>query len=290
MRKFLCNRERSDKGCHWQIPQVIVFKPVIKGVIRFSYPSAGGFAKEFGSVDEHEAFLYERARLERRFQLFESLTLPSLRLQTDKDFHVAVLTGENLPDWALERLRAGLEDIPQAQVIQQRRMNHYPATRMAFEQLPDDGATHVAGFRLDDDDAMHKNSIARIREIASGMAEIADVSHPFALGFNRGFFLSLSGKGNRISEVRERSPIGIGLTLVVPVAQRSNVFRRNHRLLHQFYDCYTDVSEPMFIRTVHQDNDSGAVSTGSTNGMSDVEIDTALRTGFGTDLARIKAL
>ena len=267
-----------------------MFKPVIKGVIRFSYPSEGGFAKDFADADAHEAFLFDRARLERRFHLFENLTLPSLRGQSDGDFHLAVLTGEGLPAWAFERLQTGLVNVPQAQIIQLPRMNHYPATREALEQMPDDGATHVAGFRLDDDDAMHFSTVRRIREIANGMAGITDTTKPFAIGFNRGFFLDRSAETNTITEVRERSPIGIGLTLVVPIEQRSNIFRRNHRFLHQFYDCYTDVQEPMFIRTVHEDNDSGAVSTGAGKGMTRAEIDTTLQSGFGTDLAALKAL
>ncbi|MDG1430369.1 MAG: glycosyltransferase [Paracoccaceae bacterium] len=267
-----------------------MFKPIIKGVIRFSYPSEGGFAKDFANATEHEAFLFDHDRLERRFHLFESLTLPSLRGQTDGDYHLAVLTGEGLPAWALKRLQAGLADVPQARIVQLPRMNHYPATREALEQMPDDGATHVAGFRLDDDDAMHFETVERIREIANGMAQITDTEKPFAIGFNRGFFLDRSDRDNAITEVRERSPIGIGLTLVVPIKQRSNVFRRNHRFLHQFYDCYTDVSRPMFIRSVHEDNDSGAVSTGAGKGMTRAEIDTALQSGFGTDLATLKAL
>ncbi len=267
-----------------------MFKPVIKGVIRFSYPSDGGFAKEFASPEAHEAFLFDRARLERRFHLFENLTLPSLRGQSDGDFRVALLTGESLPKWALERLRDGLADVPQAQIIQLPRMNHYPATRAALELMPDGDATHVAGFRLDDDDAMHFTTVQRIREIATGMAQISDTDQPFAIGFNRGFFLKLTPGGNEITEVRERSPIGIGLTLVVPIEQRSNIFRRNHRFLHQFYDCFTDVKTPMFIRSVHQDNDSGGVSTGAGKGMRPAEIDAALREGFGTDRAKLKAL
>ena len=267
-----------------------MLKPVIKGVIRFSYPSDGGFAKEFATQAEHEKFLFNRARLERRFALFETLTLPSLRSQVDKHFHLAVLIGENLPDWAFDRLQAGLTDLPQAKIIQLPRMNHYPATRAAFESLPNDGATHVAGFRLDDDDALGSHAIQRIRQISMKMSEIADTSQPFGISFNRGYFLTLSDKGNRLTEVRERAPIGIGLTLVVPIQQRSNIFRRNHRLLHQFYDCFTDVSAPMFIRTVHADNDSGAVSTGTMKNASEVAIDENVLAGFGLDPQTLKDL
>lgn len=267
-----------------------MFKPVIKGVVRFSYPSEGGFAQKFPSAESHEAFLYDHERLTRRFHLFENLTLPCLRGQTEGEFHVAILTGESLPDWALNRLRENLSDIPQARIIQLPRMNHYPATREAFEQLPDEGATHVAGFRLDDDDAMHFTTVQRIREISDGMAKLTDTTVPFAIGFNRGFFLSCSDNGNAVVEVRERTPLGIGLTLVVPIDQRSNIFRRNHRFLHQFYDCFTDVGQPMFIRSVHEDNDSGAVSTGVGKGMTRAEIDQALVSGFGMDLAQLKAI
>jgi len=268
------------------------FSPAIKGVIRFSYPSEGGFATEYASTVEQEAFLYDRARLERRFALFEALTLPSLRSQTDEDFSVAVLVGETLPDWAMERLQAALSDLPQAQIIALPRMAHYPATRAALEALPTpEGTTHIAGFRLDDDDAMARTTVARIRQIAHAMAPVTAPDKPFAIGFNRGAFLTLSPKGNRIEAVSERAPIGIGLTLVVPVDQRSNIFRRNHRLLHQFYDCFTDASEMMFIRTVHGDNDSGTVSTGTPDKkMTQQDLAAQIERGFGLTLARMKDL
>lgn len=270
----------------------MTFRPAIKGVIRFSYPADGGFAQDHTSEIDHEAFLYDGERLKRRFHLFEALTLPSLRSQTDKDFSVAVLVGENLPDWARQRLEEGISDIPQARIIPLPRMAHYPATRAALEALPDAAnATHVAGFRLDDDDAMHKDTVARIREIAHSVAPVTAPDKPFAIGFNRGAFLTLNNAGNRIEVVGERAPIGIGLTLVVPIDQRCNIFRRNHRLLHQFYDCFTDANRLMFIRSVHEDNDSGAVNTGAPDKkISEADLAAQIEEGFGLSLAQLKGL
>ena len=54
------------------------------------------------------AALYDRARLERRFQLFEGLTLPSLRAQTDAGFQTAVLTG-TLATMTRDEAKARLE-------------------------------------------------------------------------------------------------------------------------------------------------------------------------------------
>ena len=59
------------------------------------------------------------------------------------------------------------------------------------------------------------------------------------------------------------------------------MFRRNHRQFTQYYDCYTEVAEPMFIRSVHQDNDSGAEPSGREGSLRPRGILRVLRKGFG---------
>lgn len=267
----------------------MAFIPAIHGLIRFSYPSDGGFAAKFTSEAEQAEFLYDQTRLERRFRLFEALTLPSLRAQSDAKFKVAILTGQNLPEWAIYRLEDAIADLPQAQIVQLKRQPHYPATRAAFDQIfLRDETTHIAGFRLDDDDAIHKDTVARIRKAALKMAGLTNVNKPFAISFNRGYFVQEMPSGLIVEEVSERTPLGIGLTLAAPRDHPVNVFRRNHRIIPQFFDTFSDASHAMFVRSIHGDNDSGAVQTGKAKAVPPNEAEIILTRDFGIDVEALR--
>lgn len=257
------------------------FKLQIKGLVRFSYPSDGGFrATRDMEVDPRE-FLYDRARLERRFALFEQLTLPSLQGQTDTDYTIGFLIGDDLPDWAMTRLQDSLRHLPAARIVALPGMQHMKALRLAFAEIPDaPEATHTATIRLDDDDAVATSLVAKVRAAANGLLSFRDPQTPFALAFNRGYYLSLTPAGNFLSERYEKFPMSAGTALITPAGQRRSVYSRNHRQLGQYFDLYSDISTPMFLRSVHRDNDSDATPMGRQEKTPQDEIEAALKTEF----------
>lgn len=256
----------------------------VKIVIRFSYPSIGGFATAAMNRRDMLAQLYDPERLERRFALFETLTLPSLQAQSDVDFQTCILIGEDLPDPYFDRLRHGVRDLRGCRILVMPPRDHYRAVTKGFGYLPNrEAATHTATVRMDDDDAIHADTVGRIRKVSERMLEIRDPASPFVVGFNRGYFLELSQDTAQLSEVFETTPLGIGLALVAPVGDKVNIYRRNHRKLPRFFDCYTELARPMFIRTVHQDNDSGAYASGGRHDVPRRDVDDLLRSEFGVD-------
>ncbi|MCP3879258.1 MAG: hypothetical protein GY701_12850, partial [Sulfitobacter sp.] len=48
----------------------------VLGLCRFSYPALGGFQVGHDSTADRIAYLYDPARLEERFRLFETVALP----------------------------------------------------------------------------------------------------------------------------------------------------------------------------------------------------------------------
>lgn len=267
------------------------YKVQIRGLVRFSYLSEGGFALSERGQDAVRDILYDPARLDRRFHMFEHLALHSIKRQRNPDFKVGVLIGDSLPDAARVRLEEMVEDVPQIQIISLPQMRHFTATRYAFAAIADEpDATHTATFRLDDDDAMHRITTNRIAKLAVPLLSLRDPITPFAIAFNRGFYLNVGNTDAPISEWYEKTPLGVGLALVAPVGDPVNVFRRNHRKLGEYYDCIAEVTRPMFIRSVHVDNDSGAVATGRQGDLSRREIARVLRVGFGKTLDELKAL
>jgi hypothetical protein len=267
-------------------------KLCIKGLVRFSYPSIGGFRISSGrSPEELQHTLFERDRLESRFELFEKITLPTVLRQSDMGFSLGILVGDLLPDWARDRLDGLVEDHKCLHIVQQPMRPHFRAIRDAYTDLPtDDGATHIASFRLDDDDGLHRDLIARVRTLALGLHAMRDEDRPFVIGFNRGYFLRLDSPDEPLFEVTERTPLGIGLTLVAPVGEATNIYRRNHRSVGAYYDVYTESSRPMFLRTVHGGNDSDAYNSGNSIPVNGKRGLATFHDGFGLNLNDLPGL
>jgi hypothetical protein len=238
------------------------FRNRIVGLVRFSYPALTGFVHHEADPASQVAFLYDPLRLEARFQFFEALTLPSLKAQTDPDFATVILTGKDLPDWAVKRLCKAMRDLPQSHLVQLPPMLHYSATQAAFATVPMTGFSHLTSFRLDDDDALDISHVTRLRQMAESLARTINPQRPFCIGHNRGLFVDLTRPEPRWSDVTEKYPLGVGLAMCAPVERRENIFRRNHRLLHMFFTTLTEAETPAYIRTVHAGNDSAAQPSG----------------------------
>ena len=265
------------------------YKLQIKGLIRFSYLTEGGFAISEQGEEVARKTIYDPDRLLRRFALFENLTLRSLKLQSNPAFRMGILIGDDFPRDAAHHLATLLADVPQARIIRLPRMVHYRATRIAFEKMGDDPeATHTATLRLDDDDAIHKDWMAHIARLAPALSDARGHDAPLVIAANRGFYFDLNNPQNPVSEWYEKQPISVGTTLIAPRGTPENIYLRNHRKLGQFYDCFTSVSEPMFVRAVHQDNDSHALSSGHQGKMRGPQIEEHLRTGFGLSIEDLR--
>jgi hypothetical protein len=169
-------------------------------------------------------------------------------------------------------------------------MHHFPATQRAMARLLAPDASHLTSFRLDDDDAIDRGLVARLRRQSEALLQLVGPDRPFVVGHNRGFFLEIAPGANRIFDVVEKLPLGIGLALVAPAGSGENIFARNHRLLPQFYTTFTEADTPAFIRTVHAGNDSDAHASGRSGQMEPAALARAVEAGFPFRLADLLAL
>ena len=265
-------------------------KAQIKGLMRFSYLSENGFAKSDPDLDARRAVLYDPARLDRRFRLFERLAFHTMALQDDTDFSCAVLIGDCFPDPWRQRLEEIIAEFAPMRLVSLPPMVHIQAVKQAYAALPDDPeATHLATFRQDDDDGMHRETITRIRAVTEAMLPVRPDTKPFVIAFNRGLYLDPTAE-RPITEWYERAPLGIGLAMVTPVGDPATVFRRNHRNLVEYYDCYTEVARPMWIRSVHADNDSSATPQGRAGALRQKGVRRLLWDGFGLTPEMVEGL
>jgi len=242
----------------WRKPTVAPapsgFRNRIVGVCRFSYPALSGYQSMPKDVAAVKAVLYDPARLERRFHMFERLMLPSLQAQTDQDFQMGFVIGDDFPKPWRQRLEELLKRLPNAYLHAMEPAFNFRATHAAYKAADLSRATHLTSFRLDDDDAMDMDFIARLRRQAEALFPI-NRGGVYAIGQNNGFWLELGGVGNRIYDVHERTP-ACGVALVAGVKSGNTVYIHNHRDMAERFNTYLDAETPAFIRTVHRDNDA----------------------------------
>ncbi len=257
------------------------FRMHLKMVIRFSFLSEGGFSNSSAGIGAVREMLYNPARLERRFAMFEALTLPALAAQTSHDLDVIVLTGDTLPVAARDHLEQILSPYPWVRVIALPVGGQFPAIKAALDMVPSPpGTTHVGTMRMDDDDAIKTILVEHTHGIAPHIAGATNGA-PFVISYQSGVFATLGGGEIAMQDVTVRNPLGIGLTLVAPIDYPGNVFRRNHRALAQYYPVFADATPRMFLRTIHRDNDSNPVDPDGFKTLGPKRARFVLKTAFG---------
>ena len=192
-------------------------------------PGFGGFKllRTSDSFSEYERFLFSEERLAFKFDVFENVTIPSMRAQSDQEFSWIVFAGEQLPADYRDRLVAWQSAIPQLEVEFTSSMASVYSLR--FE----DGE---ASARLDDDDALSPDFVARVRAHAGRPGTM--LSFPWGRRYEwvdgavrmspRGYFIPNNAQG---------------LT-----AFGMNVYGcGRHTVVHNFFDVAYDCSPDMYL-------------------------------------------
>ncbi|MCC5988057.1 MAG: putative rhamnosyl transferase [Pararhodobacter sp.] len=225
------------------------------GLCRFSYPGLGGFQKEHVSPEAQARYLYDPVRLDERFRLFEAITLPSLRAQSDQDFTFLVVIGQDFPAGRLARLRALLADMPQAVIQAHPPGRHRDVMAAAIASVRRDDAPFSLQFRLDDDDGIGRRFVARLRQTLRDAAPIFERHQRVAIDFNRGHVLRASAEGIRARPV-ERAYWAPGLALAFRADCPQTVMNFQHRDVWKHMPTITLPTPDMFIRGLNDHNDS----------------------------------
>lgn len=227
-------------------------RPIV-GHIRFSFFGVTDTRMQLVPGDEGIATLYDETRMGRRFHLFERLTLPSLRAQTDKNFKIIVLTSDVMPQKFQDRLRAITADDDFIHLeFSDQRTGRRALAPFIRQSLGEDGMGSAVHFRLDDDDALANDYIARLRAIAAVCAPRTHISFPHGIAL----FPTTSGssEGTAIPE-RHLLP-SPGLAIVLGDGFVKNPFQMKHGTVWERWPVMSDPTYPAYIRTHHQNNDT----------------------------------
>ena len=235
--------------------------PII-GFVRFSvlFDQQNFFSQMKGkSPEERREILFDPDRLAQRFRLFEALTLPSLTAQEDQNWRAVVLYSTELPSAFQARLLDGL--IAHDAIHPVAVAPHEPLGRVLrreMDAIADKDALRAA-FRLDDDDALARSFLSRLRGLLTTYA--ADQT---AVSFARGHILKTEedGSGFRLAEAVRNFGIGCGLTLITRGRDERDIFQLGppHRRVDEAFPTIADARAPVFLCTAHPGNDSGTGS------------------------------
>lgn len=230
-------------------PVTEVVDPPILFITRFSFLGQSGWKSD---ISKDAELLFDPERLRRRIQLFQQITLPTLLAQTDQNFHHLVLSSSEMPDAAKQELKSvcktALGDrctVDFKPVGPARKfLRHFMVHK--FQKQP------VAQVVLDDDDGLACDFVETIRrDIRELMAES---ELPVFVSYIGGYGLVNQGDGVKLF-AHNYPFINLGLTMVSPAAAR-NILAISHKSAPQKSHHFRRRSPRMFIRSVHEDNDS----------------------------------
>ncbi|UXU76064.1 MULTISPECIES: glycosyltransferase [unclassified Paracoccus (in: a-proteobacteria)] len=255
------------------------------GLCRFSYLGERGFQTRHRSLQDRRAFLYDPQRLARRWHWFERVTLPALLAQTEPDFTLVLMTGPDLPEPYLSRLRELESLAPQFRLALVPPMPfHLRACLRAIAPHIDARADVVGHFRQDDDDAVAVDYIQRSRADFADLQGLWKREGRLFCDHARGLVLHAKARPVTL-EQRVIHAASAALTVFLPPDAGQSVLHFPHWQIACHMPGVTFADRLMFLRVLNQDNDSGAVGAGYGLAMPDVDWRAILARRFRIDLS-----
>jgi hypothetical protein len=225
------------------------------GLCRFSVPSLGGFQTIHDTIEARRAMLYAPMRLDQRLAWFEHVALPGIRDQTDKDFTLVLLIGNDLPDPWRRHLLGLVRDIPEVRVESAPPLHHRKICADAMRPHVRPDARVLAQFRLDDDDAVAVNFVARLKRDLGDVIGLLDRKQSFALDYGRGLLLRWTGDSFEVEPRLTRQWTPALVYVNRPEADRYILDTQHHRMWHHM-PVVSQTDELMWVRGDHATNDS----------------------------------
>ncbi len=225
------------------------------GLCRFSYPAIGGFQTEHGSIEARRRYLYHPDRLNDRFRLFETCTLPGLKAQTDPRFDLLLVIGTCLPPAAKDRLHDLTAGIPQVRIVEREPGQHRVVMKEILNSARDHPDRPCLQFRHDDDDAVAVDFVAQLRNAAADRAQLVRENKAVAIDFDRGYLARFGAFGATAKPVRH-TLLGVGLGMAVQGGCPLTIMNFAHHKMGRFMPVITVSDSPMWVRTLNGFNDS----------------------------------
>ncbi len=227
--------------------------PKVIALIRFSYISDSGdsYVLTRGKdLNERVETILNDRRLEKRFDLFEKICLPSLKAQDPNAFAAILLCSELLPGRYADRLVASLSAHSNLHAVFEAPGNYGAKFQDAATRLFAAGNGPVASCRLDDDDALSADFSTRMCEFLRPDLEGYCVSLTTGVEVER-----VDGEAQAWEKYWVMG--SAGLALIAPDAHAGNIYYMgNHARVCQRTPTIIDAREVCYLQTIHSENDS----------------------------------
>jgi len=227
----------------------------VVGLCRFSYPAIGGFQVEHDRIEDRIAYLYDPARLEERFRLFETVALPCLRAQTDPDFTLLIVIGEQFPVEQARKLEALIADLPQAIIHREPPRNQREVMKEVLNDARVDPRAPCLQFRYDDDDAVAVDFVEKLRGAATDSATLLDQHRTVAFDWNQGYIAELGPNGISAAEMFRHFNVA-ALGMYVRGNCPMTIMNFAHEKLPRFMPSLSFPDKAMWVRSHNEFNDS----------------------------------
>ena len=225
------------------------------GLCRFSYPALGGFQVGHDTTEERIAYLYAEARMEERFRLLETVALPCLKAQTDPDFSIVFVIGDQFPAPYARRLESLLADLPQAVIHREPPRNHREVMKEVLNAARIHPKEPCLQFRYDDDDAVSVDFIARLRQTVADSAGLLKGQRSVAFDWPKGYVAEFGPDGIRAAEVFR--PLNVAaMAMYVKGGSPLTIMNFAHEKLPRFMPTVSLPDAAMFVRSHNGSNDS----------------------------------
>lgn len=216
----------------------------IVGFCRFAFLGRGDWkgmqnpdATDAQILAERARMLFDPDRLRQRLFTLEHITLASIAGQTDQDFDFVILTSDSLPDEWKHRLAQLCDKVPQARLVVSHETDTNRALAPVLEEISRANAGPPLQFRLDDDDALGRRYMEKLRSHGRMLAELPRV----AIGFPRGLSVITYEGAHPTFWQTHRGFTGAGAAARLQLESKS-IFALNHFNLPKRMPAFTDLS------------------------------------------------
>tara|TARA_R110002049_G_scaffold139097_1_gene299643 strand:- start:3231 stop:4034 length:804 start_codon:yes stop_codon:yes gene_type:complete len=225
------------------------------GLCRFSYPALGGFQVDHETIEDRIQYLYEENRLEERFRLLETVALPCLRAQTDPDFSLIIVIGDQFPEHHAKRLEKLVADLPQALIHREPPRNQREVMKEILNDARLDPTEPCLQFRYDDDDAVALDFIAKLRKAAQDSAPMLADYKTVAFDWNRGHVAEFGPDGISTVEMFRQFYVA-SLGMCIKGNCPLTIMNFAHEKIPQFMPAISFSDPNMWVRSHNGYNDS----------------------------------
>ncbi len=221
----------------------------IYGLCRFSYFGRSDTGKSIATLEDAHEKLWNPERMAVRFHLFENITLPSIRNQTDQNFQFVIVASNEMPDKYHARLNSAVEGMDNIRIERTSANNINAALKHVMIEASNDRKDTSVHFRLDDDDAVSDGYIERLREVSAGQP------HHTMITFPKGV-LGFTDRGMGRHREFQKNAIAIGLALIKPPGATRTPLAIQHRAYAKDNPVFTDPTFTAYHYTRHTTNNT----------------------------------